>query len=86
VIDDDTLRATVTRLARAHPSGGRVIERAAIMAEGSASSAVLRWVTDHGGVPEEQLTTVAPGRGLHSSRLYERAEAAPRRYVLPADF
>jgi hypothetical protein len=34
-VDDDEIRAVVTRLARPHPAGGEVIERAAILAEGS---------------------------------------------------
>ena len=32
--DDDEIKALITRLSRRHSSGGIVIERAAIMAEG----------------------------------------------------
>ena len=36
-VDDEAIRAVVTRLARSHSSGGEVIERAAILAEGGDS-------------------------------------------------
>jgi hypothetical protein len=84
-MDDDAIRTLVTRLSRPHPSGGEVIERAAILAAGADSSAVLRWIAAHAGEPEE-LAPVASGRGLHSARLHDadRANArAPLRYVLP---
>jgi hypothetical protein len=83
-VDDDAIRTLVTRLSRPHRSGGEVIERAAIMASGSDSAAVLAWIADHDGEPEE-LAPVAAGRGLHSARLHDSsaAERTPRRYVLP---
>jgi hypothetical protein len=84
-MDDDAIRSLVTRLSRPHPSGGEVIERAAILAEGADSSAVLTWITDHAGEPESQAPP-APGRGLHSARLHDRGasgSSTPRRYVLP---
>jgi hypothetical protein len=82
---DDALRAAVRRLSRPHPSGGDVIERAAILAEGTDSAAIVEWVTVHGGQPQ----TAAPegGRGLHGAQLNERAgtqRRPPLRYVLPA--
>ncbi len=83
--DDDAIRTLVARLSRPHPSGGEVIERAAILAEGADSSAVLRWIAAHAGEPED-LAPVVPGRGLHSARLHDRGGAHPRtplRYVLP---
>jgi len=83
--DDDAIRKLVTRLSRRHPSGGRVIERAAILAEGPDSSAILRWIDAHDGEPESR-TPVAAGRGLHSARLHDGAGAdtrKPLRYVLP---
>jgi hypothetical protein len=84
-IEDDAIRALVKRLSRPHPSGGKVIERAAILAEGADSSAVLRWITAHAGEPED-LAPAASGRGLHSARLHDRGGAEgrkPLRYVLP---
>jgi hypothetical protein len=83
-VDDDAIRTLVTRLSRPHRSGGKVIERAAILASGTDSTAVLTWIAAHAGLPEDQAPTGA-GRGLHSSRLYESGGAArtPLRYVLP---
>ena len=46
-MDDDTIRALVTRLARPHSSGGDVIERASILAEGADFSEVMAWVIAH---------------------------------------
>jgi hypothetical protein len=86
VVDDDAIRALVTRLARPHPSGGEVIERAAILAEGSDSAAVIAWITAHAGVPEATVAA-APRHGLHGSQLGDSGGAQPRtplRFVLPA--
>jgi hypothetical protein len=83
-VDDDGIRALVTRLARPHPSGGEVIERAAILAEGADFAAVLAWITAHGGIPE--TASAVPRPGLHPSRLTNSGGAGPRtalRYVLP---
>jgi hypothetical protein len=83
---DDAIRAVVERLARRHPSGGTVIERAAILAEGADSAAVVAWIIAHDGKPEAAV--VAPGRGLHGPRLSDPMGSQPRpplRYVLPAD-
>jgi hypothetical protein len=81
---DDPVRAVVLRLSRAHPSGGRTIERAAILAAGTDSGAILAWIDAHAGEPEAR-EPVAAGRGLHSSRLSERADTRqPLRYRLPA--
>jgi hypothetical protein len=83
-VDDDGIRALVTRLARPHPSGGEVIERAAILAEGADFAAVLAWITAHGGIPE--TAAAVPRPGLHPSRLTNAGGAGPRtalRYVLP---
>jgi hypothetical protein len=85
VIDDDAIRIVVARLSRPHASGGRVIERAAILAEGTDSAAVLTWIAAHAGQPEE-LTPVVSGHGLHSARTHHRNGADPRtplRYMLP---
>jgi hypothetical protein len=86
-VDDDTIRSLVERLSRPHPSGGVVIERAAIMAEGPDSAAILRWIADHAGEPED-LAPPPAGRGLYSARPQSgggaaAAARAPRRYVLP---
>jgi hypothetical protein len=85
VVDDDAIRAVVTRLARSHASGGEVIERAALLAEGSDFPAVMAWITAHGGKPEAAVAA-PPRHGLHGARLDQRAGAedrAPRRFVLP---
>jgi hypothetical protein len=82
--DDELARAVVTRLSRPDRSGHVVIERAAILAEGSGSTGILAWIVAHGGEPE---TAVAPTKqGLHSRRLQDPGPAnrPPLRYVLPA--
>jgi hypothetical protein len=81
--NDDETRALVTRLARRHGSGGTVIERAAIMAEGADCNRVVAWVVAHGGRPEVAVDSTK--RGLHSPRLDDPAGAIrpPARYVLP---
>jgi len=86
-VDDEAIRELVTRLARPHPSGGEVIERAGILAAGADSTAVMAWIADHDGVPE--AVAAAPGSsGLHGARLGGRgaqpASPAPLRFVLPA--
>ena len=84
--DEDEIKALLTQLSRRHPSGGRVIERAAIMASGIDSAQVVAWILDHDGQPEAVAETSAK-RGLHSPRLsgpIGDAPAAPARYVLPA--
>ena len=83
---DDAIRAIVKRLSRPSRSGTFVIERAAILAEGADSEAIVAWILAHSGEPE----TVAPpkaGPGLHGARLSSAAAARQgqaRRYVLPA--
>jgi hypothetical protein len=86
-MDDDAIRELVIRLARPYPAGGEVIERAAILAEGADSAAVMAWITDHAGVPEAAVAS-APRAGLHGARLGGGGGAAdsktPLRFVLPA--
>jgi hypothetical protein len=85
-VDDAEISALVTRLARPHASGGVVIERAAILAEGADFSAVMEWIIAHGGKPETTLSA-APRRGLHGSRLNDSSgteSRPPLRFVLPA--
>jgi hypothetical protein len=84
---DEEIRALVNRLSRRHPSGGTVIERAAIVAEGADSAAVVAWILGHAGEPEAAADTSSK-RGLHSPRLggpIGPESRAPARYVLPAD-
>jgi uncharacterized protein (DUF58 family) len=85
-MDDQAIRSLVTRLARAHPSVGDVIERAAILAEGADSRAVVTWIVDHGGTPEATAATPLR-RGLHGALVHAGGGSEPRvpsRYVLPA--
>lgn len=82
-MDDDEIRALVTRLARPHSSGGDVIERSVILAEGAAFAEVIAWITAHAGTPDATIAA-APRRGLHGARLNGGAGKAPLRYVLPA--
>ena len=58
-MDDDAICALVTRLARPHASGGEVIERAAILAEGADFAAIMAWVIAHGGKPETTVPVVS---------------------------
>lgn len=84
-MDDDAIRVLVKRLARSHPSGGTVIERAAIMAEGTGSADVMAWVVAHGGTPEA-TAKAADTRGIHGWRLGAITEPDARkasRFVLP---
>jgi hypothetical protein len=84
-MDDEAIRTLVNRLSRRHPSGGKVIERAAILAEGADSGAVLAWIAARAGEPEA-LAPSGAGGGLHGGRMHGRAasgERAPLRYVLP---
>jgi hypothetical protein len=85
-MDEDAIRLLLTRLARAHPSGGTVVERSAIVAEGTGSEAVLSWIVAHGGQAEAVIVTPAR-RGLHGSDLRATGgsgPSVPSRYILPA--
>lgn len=84
-MNDDAIRALVTRLARPHRSGGQVIERAAILAEGADFPAVMEWIVAHAGEPESNVSA-APRRGLHGGRLDNGGGGSrvPLRFVLPA--
>jgi hypothetical protein len=80
----DATAALVRRLARPHSSGGMVIERSVILAEGTGSTAILRWISDHDGVADS--TAPYTRHGLHSPRTGDPRHDAPvRRFVLPAD-
>ncbi len=84
-MEEDEIRALLKRLARPHASGGVVIERAAILAEGAHFTEIMNWVMAHGG--EAEAAVVAPaGGGLHGSRITDGGFAEPRtplRFVLP---
>lgn len=85
ISSDDDIRVVVDRLSRPHRSGGRVIERASILAEGLCSSAVLEWLGDHDWTPEEDAPKVMArgGSGLHGSRDNGSRNQMPRRYISP---
>ncbi len=86
MMDDETIRMLVRRLSRHHPSGGDVIEHAAILAAGSDSAAVLAWIAAHDGQPEVHAPA-ASRQGLLGGRLNggnDRGSSPPRRYVLPS--
>jgi hypothetical protein len=86
-VDDDAIRSLLTRLARAHPGGGTVIERAAVVAAGADSEAIMTWILAHGGKPEAAVAETSTRHGLHGSRLHTSSESQPRvpsRFVLPA--
>ena len=75
----------MSRLARPHSSGGVVVERASLLAEGANFAAIMDWILAHGGVAE------APGDqrggGLQGIAAIERGAASvvtARRFVLPA--
>jgi hypothetical protein len=85
MIDEKAIRAVVTRLSRQHPSVGRIIEHAAVVAEGLDSKTILDWTTSHHGEPEARPAEPSAG-GLHRGhRDGSRPPIAstPRRYVLP---
>jgi hypothetical protein len=85
-MDDPAIRDLVSRLARPHPSGGGVVERAALLAAGPDFPDVIAWITAHSGAPESTVTSKT-GLGLHGTRMTDRREVgqrAPQRYVLPA--
>jgi hypothetical protein len=84
-VDEDAIRSLVTRLGRPDPSGGTVIERAAIFAEGADFEAVMAWIVAHGGEPEATVPKAARS-GLHGSLVHESGGSEPRtpsRFVLP---
>jgi hypothetical protein len=84
-LDDEAIRLMVTRLARPHRSGGRVIERATLLAEGADFRAVMTWIEAHGGQAEAPAAPRSQG-GLHSSRVDAgRDDPTPLRFILPAN-
>jgi hypothetical protein len=85
-MDDEAIRELITRLARPHASGGDVIERAAILADGADFTAVIAWIDAHAGKPETAVSAVS-SHGLHGGRFNGSGGAdapTPLRFVLPA--
>jgi hypothetical protein len=81
---DAAIRAVVTRLSRPRSCRGTVIERAAILAEGSDAEAIIEWILAHSGRPEALPAPAAAG-GLHGLRRSGGSlERHPQRYILPA--
>jgi hypothetical protein len=85
-VDDEAIRSLLTRLGRTDRSGGTVIERAAILAEGADFDAVMTWIVSHGGEPEVRAAKKTSS-GLHGSRVQDSSgtdSRPPSRFVLPA--
>ncbi len=86
-MDEDAIRALLLRLARPHPSGGKAIERAALLAAGGDFPQVMAWIADHDGQPEAVVPAAVGGGGLHGSRMRSSGgggQRSPLRYVLRA--
>ncbi len=86
-MNDHEITALVTRLSRPHPSGGTVIERAAILAAGADYPQVIDWIIAHSGTPET-TTPTRRSRGLHGSRINDSntpTSQRPLRFILPAN-
>lgn len=84
----DAILKVVRRLSRPHASGGHVIERATLLAEGSSSAAIITWIVDHAGEPEFAETPASRGGGLHGDRRGVAGASRgskPLRYVLPPE-
>jgi hypothetical protein len=84
--NDEEIRALLSRLSRSHPSGGTVIERAALVADGADSAELVAWILDHDGEGEALADKSSKG-GLYGARVSDPIRPGPRapaRYVLPA--
>ena len=84
-MNEQEITTLIARLALA-PVRRRRRQRAAILAAGSDSPAIINWIIAHAGTPE---ATAPPSRGggLHGSRIKDGdapASQAPLRYVLPS--
>jgi hypothetical protein len=83
-MEPDAIAALVKRLARPHASGGMVIERSVILAEGANTAAILGWISDNDGV-EDYTAAATRNGGLHGSFVNATPRVATaRRFVLPA--
>ncbi|HEX6026664.1 MAG TPA: hypothetical protein VFZ00_31995 [Solirubrobacter sp.] len=85
-LSEGAVRAAVIRLSRPDGDGGAVVERAAILAEGTPAAAIEAWIIEHGGEAEVP-PRAAPAPGLYGLRpdrpTIAAGERPPRRYVLP---
>jgi hypothetical protein len=71
-VDEDAIRALARRLGRKHRSGGTVIERAAIVAEGADFEAVMTWIVAHGGKPRGRGRDIDPTRPARIASSHQR--------------
>jgi hypothetical protein len=84
-MQDEEIRTVIARLARPRASGGFVIGRAALLAEGTDFPAIREWIIDHGGTPDVPQLSQSSHAGLHGARQSSNiGERAPQ-YILPAD-
>jgi hypothetical protein len=84
-MNDGEIKELVVRLSRPHSSGGVVIERAAILADGGDFPAVMDWIAAHAGKPDAAVAAPA-SRGLHGPRMNDTnptISPTPLRFVLP---
>ena len=82
-MDDQEIRTMLGLLSRPHPSGGRVVESAALLASGGDYEAIVGWIMAHAG--ESEAVAAAPQRGLHGPRESAGGKfgSAPARFLLP---
>ncbi len=83
-MDEAAIHDLVVRLARPHKSGGKVIERAAILASGAGAADVVDWIIGHDG--QGETASVGRAGGLHGGRLAGTGviDGPALRYILPA--
>lgn len=84
----EAIRDRVARLSRPAPGGRRVIERAAIVAEGTGAAVIFDWLAAASWEPEDvpASSSGSAGSGLHGMRRESgrgNPPRAPRRYVSP---
>ncbi len=84
---DEAIRALIRRLARAHPSGGRVVERASLLAAGADFRVLMAWIEAHDGRPEPLVAAKRTDHGVHGARFDagRARDATALRFVLPAE-
>jgi hypothetical protein len=63
-MEDAAIRDIVVRLSRPHLSGGKVIERAAIVAEGAAAADVVDWIIGRAGSDGPPRRYILPAGAL----------------------
>jgi hypothetical protein len=76
----DEVRRLVERLARRTPTGGHVVDRAALLAAGRDFAAAVAFIEARGGEPQHQAAPRA--RGLHGVQA-AAGDGPVRRYLLP---